>query len=51
LLDRDKVSTILDEEALEALTDETASAIPRESARLPEREKEIALVVVRQFAG
>jgi hypothetical protein len=30
---------------------QTAVAIPRESARLPEREKEIALGTVPQFAS
>jgi hypothetical protein len=34
---------------LEALTDERAGAILKESARLPEREKEIVLGIVRQF--
>ena len=49
LLDRAKEPSVLDEEVLEALTDETADAILRESARLPEREKEIVLSIVRQF--
>jgi transcriptional regulator with XRE-family HTH domain len=51
LLDRDKNPSILDEEVLEALADETAGAILRESARLPEREKEIVLGIVRQFGS
>jgi hypothetical protein len=50
LLDRDKEPSVLDEEVLEALEDETAGAILRESARLPEREKEIVLGIVRQFS-
>jgi hypothetical protein len=36
---------------LAALSDETARAILKESARLPEREKMIVLGIVRQFAG
>jgi transcriptional regulator with XRE-family HTH domain len=51
LLDRDKNPSVLDEEVLEALTDETADAILRESARLPDREKEIALGIVQQFGS
>jgi hypothetical protein len=42
---------VLDEEVLEALTNETADAILRENARLPEREKEIVLGIVRQFGS
>ena len=49
LLDRGRDPSVLDEEALEALADETASAILRGSARLPEREKTIVLGIVRQF--
>jgi transcriptional regulator with XRE-family HTH domain len=49
LLDRTKNPSVLDEEVLEALTDERAGAILKESARLPEREKEIVLGIVRQF--
>jgi hypothetical protein len=41
LLDRGKDPSILDEEVLEALADETEGAILRESARLSEQEKEI----------
>ena len=37
---------VLDEEALKALTDRTVSAILKESARLPEREKRIILGIV-----
>ena len=42
-------ASLLDEGMLDALADETASAILRESARLPEREKTIVLGIVRQF--
>ncbi len=48
LVDR-KGPPALDDEALDALADETAAAILRESARLPEREKRVVLGVVRQF--
>jgi transcriptional regulator with XRE-family HTH domain len=51
LLDRRKEPLVLDEEVLEALTDETAGTILRESARLPEREKEIVLGIVQQFGS
>jgi hypothetical protein len=51
LLDLGKVTSVLDEEVLEALADETVGAILRESARLPEREKEIVLGIVRQFGS
>ena len=51
LLDRGKEPSLLDEEVLEALADERASAILRESARLSEREKEIVLGIVRQFGS
>ena len=50
LVDRREPPT-LDMETLAALADETASAILRESARLPEREKRIVLGIVREFAG
>jgi transcriptional regulator with XRE-family HTH domain len=49
LLDRGRAPSVLDGEALDALADETASAILRESVRLPEREKTIVLGIVRQF--
>jgi transcriptional regulator with XRE-family HTH domain len=39
LLDRGRDPSVLDEEVLEALADDTAGAILRQSARLPEREK------------
>jgi transcriptional regulator with XRE-family HTH domain len=48
LVDRKEPPT-LDEETLDALADDTANAILRESARLPERERGIVLGVVRQF--
>jgi transcriptional regulator with XRE-family HTH domain len=51
LLDRGKEPSVLDEEVLKALTDERAGAILRESARLPESEKEIVLGIVRQFGS
>ena len=51
LVDRDKITPVLDEGVLEALADEMAGAILRESAQLPEREKRIVLGIVRQFAG
>jgi transcriptional regulator with XRE-family HTH domain len=50
LLDRGKEPSLLDEEVLEALADETSAAILKESARLPEREKRIVLGIVRQFS-
>jgi hypothetical protein len=50
-LDRGKDTSVLDEEVLEALADEMVGAILRESARLPEREKEIVLGIVRQFGS
>ena len=49
LLDWDRDPSVLDEEALDALADETAGAILRESARLPEREKQIVLGIVQEF--
>jgi transcriptional regulator with XRE-family HTH domain len=51
LLDRGRELSVLDEEVLEALADERASAILRESARLSERDKEIVLGIVRQFGS
>jgi transcriptional regulator with XRE-family HTH domain len=51
LVDRGKDPSILDEETLAALSDETASAIFRESARLSEREKRVVLGIVREFGG
>jgi transcriptional regulator with XRE-family HTH domain len=49
LVDRDKGQPVLDEETLDALTDETTREIARESALLPEREKRIVLGIVREF--
>ena len=51
LVDRGKEPLLLDAETLDALADETANAILKESARLPEREKRVVLGIVRQFAG
>ena len=48
-LDREEKPTLLDEELVEALRDETARAILREVVRLPERERRIVLGIVRQF--
>jgi len=48
---RDKGQPVLDGEVLEALADEIAAALLRESARLPEREKRIVLGIAREFAG
>jgi hypothetical protein len=49
LVDRGTDPSVLDEETLAALSAETANAILRESAHLPEREKRIVLGIVRQF--
>jgi hypothetical protein len=49
LVDRGKGTPSLDAELMDALADETAAAILRESARLPERKKRIVLGVVRQL--
>ena len=51
LLDQRKELPVLDEEVLEALAEERAGSILRESARLPEREKEIVLGIVRQIGN
>jgi len=52
LLDRSRDTSVLEEEeVLEALADETAGAILRQSARLPEREKRIVLGIVRQIGS
>ena len=37
------------ESTIDALADETAAEILRESARLPEREKRVVLGIVREF--
>jgi hypothetical protein len=39
----------LDAELLEGLSDETTREITREALRLPEREREIVLGIMRQF--
>jgi transcriptional regulator with XRE-family HTH domain len=48
-LDRDDNLTLLDEEVVEALQDETVRAVLREVMRLSERERKIVLGIVRQF--
>jgi len=48
LVDR-KEPPVLDEELLEGLRVETTRGITREALRLPEREREIVLGIVRQF--
>ena len=50
LLDRGKEPSLLDEDVLEALADETSAAILKESVSLTEREKRIVLGIVRQFS-
>jgi hypothetical protein len=50
LVDR-KEPPSLDAELLESLRDETTREITREALRLPEREKQIVLGIVRQFGG
>jgi transcriptional regulator with XRE-family HTH domain len=42
---------VLDREIVEALRDDTTQAIARESARLPDRERNLVLGIVRQFEG
>jgi transcriptional regulator with XRE-family HTH domain len=49
LLDRNQESSVLDEEEVEALADETTREITREALRLPERERRIVLGILRQF--
>ena len=51
LVDRGTDPSVLDKETHDALADENANAILRESARLPEREKRIVLGVVREFGN
>jgi transcriptional regulator with XRE-family HTH domain len=48
LLDRGEPS-LLDEELVKALRDEDVRAITRESSRLPDRERQLVLGIVRQF--
>jgi transcriptional regulator with XRE-family HTH domain len=50
-LDAEDKPTLLDEELVEALRNETARAVLREVIRLPERERGIVLGIVRQFQG
>jgi len=50
-LDSEDNLALIDEELVEALRDETARTILREVARLPERDREIILGIVRQFEG
>jgi transcriptional regulator with XRE-family HTH domain len=49
LVDRGTDPSVLDQETLDALSDEIAAAILRERARLPEKEKRIVLGIVREF--
>jgi hypothetical protein len=48
-LDRDDKPSLLDEELMEALPDETARAVLREFVRLPERDRRNVLGIVRLF--
>jgi transcriptional regulator with XRE-family HTH domain len=48
LLDREE-PPLLDEELVQALRDEDVRAITRESSRLPDRERQLVLGIVRQF--
>jgi transcriptional regulator with XRE-family HTH domain len=48
LLDREG-PTLFDEELVQALRDEDVRAITRESSRLPDRERQLVLGIVRQF--
>jgi hypothetical protein len=50
LVERDEDPSVLDKEVLATLADETANAVLRESARLPEREKRIVLGIAREHA-
>ena len=49
LLDQGKDPSLLDEELLEGLRDETTREITRQARCPPEREKRIVLGIVRQF--
>ena len=42
-------SPLLDKEVVQALRDEDVRAITRESSRLPDRERQLVLGIVRQF--
>jgi transcriptional regulator with XRE-family HTH domain len=48
LLDREE-PTLLDDELVKALRDEDVRDITRESSRLPDRERQLVLGIVRQF--
>jgi DNA-directed RNA polymerase specialized sigma24 family protein len=48
LLDREE-PPLLDEDLVQALRDEDVRDITRESSRLPERERQLVLGIVRQF--
>lgn len=48
-LNRTKSPPLLDREAMEILRDETVSAIAHKSLRLPGREKQMILNIIRQF--
>jgi transcriptional regulator with XRE-family HTH domain len=50
-LDGEDKLTLLDEELVEALSNETARAVLREVIRLSERDRKIVLEVVRQFGN
>jgi len=49
LVDRGTDSPVLDKETLDALADETTREIALQAIRLPEREREISLGVMRQL--
>ena len=49
LVDRGEWRPVLDAEVMDALSDEAAAAILRESARLPEREKRMVLGILREL--
>jgi transcriptional regulator with XRE-family HTH domain len=51
LLDEDREPSVLDEEVLAALADETATTIFKESAHFSKREKAFVLEIVRQIAN
>ena len=49
MVDREDNLTLLNEEVVAALQDETARAVLREVMLLPEQERKIVLGIVRQF--
>jgi hypothetical protein len=51
LLDEGREPSVLDEEVLAALADETAATTLKESGQLSKREKEFVLGIVRQIAN